>query len=232
MSRTDHLSCAGATEADGVDPASRTSGRTLDHAAAVYDLLAPIMTLGSEARCHRNVLELLRLEGGERVLDVGCGTGTLTRLIARNLASGKGGRAIGLDAATKMIAVAKRKATGIDNIEFDAAIAECLPYPDQSFDRILSTFFFHHIDAKLKRLTLSELWRVLRPGGLGVIVDVDTPSNFFGYICAWSGYLLFKQDEIKENIRGELRAALDDSDFKWSKIAQTSGYIGTFTLSK
>jgi ubiquinone/menaquinone biosynthesis C-methylase UbiE len=214
------------------NPADRTSGRTLDHAAPVYDLLAPLMTLGVETRCSRDVLEELRLTGGEKVLDVGCGTGKLTREIAHRLDPQAGSLVIGLDAAMKMLEVARRKAGNVPNLRFEAAIAEELPYADRSFDRFVSTFFFHHVNAGLKRKTLKELWRVLRPGGIGVIVDVDVPYNLFGALCAWSGYVLFHQDEIRENIRGELRRAFDESPFAWQALRRRAGYITTFVLTK
>lgn len=216
----------------GVNFAERTSGRTLDHAAPAYDLLAPLMTLGVESRCSREVLVELQLTGCERVLDIGCGTGKLTREIARRLDPAAGSMVVGLDAAGKMLAVARRKAGRVPNLRFDAAIAEALPYADGTFDRFVSTFFFHHVNAGLKRRTLGELWRVLRPGGRGVIVDVDVPYNLFGALCAWSGYVLFRQEEIRENIRGELRRALASSPFAWRDLRRRGGYITTFTLQK
>ena len=66
--------------------AQQTAGVTLDHAAKVYDFLAPLMTLGLERRYHRIVIEQLALRGDERILDIGCGTGTLTVEIGRLLA--------------------------------------------------------------------------------------------------------------------------------------------------
>jgi len=212
-------------------PAPATRGRTLDHAAAVYDWLAPVMTLGQEGRYRALAICLLRLSGAERVLDVGCGTGVLTRQIAQRLTGGA--LAVGLDAAPKMIAVARRHARGLPSLRFDVGVAERLTYPDDSFDCAVSTFFFHHIDAELKRRSLAELRRVLRPGGRLVVVDVDVPTNWFGKFCAWSGYWLFKQEEIRENIRGELRRALDATPFSSvTRIAHYSGYVTVFLAVK
>jgi len=210
------------------EPAPQTRGRTLDHAAAVYDVLAPVMTLGQEGRYRRLALRLLGLQGAERVLDVGCGTGVLTRQIAQRLSAAEA-CAVGLDAAPKMIRVARRRAAGLPHLRFDVGVAEALAYADEAFDCAVSTFFFHHIDAELKRRSLSELRRVLKPGGTLIIVDVDVPSNWFGRLCAWSGYWLFKQEEIRENIRGELRRALAEVPFREvSRVAHYSGYVTVF----
>lgn len=213
-------------------PAPVTRGRTLDHAAAVYDILAPVMTLGQEGRYRQLAIRLLDLRGGENVLDVGCGTGVLTRLIAARL-SAANACAVGLDAAPKMIEVARRRGAGLPHLRFDVGVAETLAYPDAAFDRAVSTFFFHHIDAELKRRSLAELLRVLKPGGRLIIVDVDTPTNWFGKLCAWSGYWLFNQEEIRENIEGGLPRALGELPFREvTRVAHYSGYVTVFQAIK
>ncbi len=214
-----------------IESAPATRGRTLDHAAAVYDTLAPVMTLGQEGRYRRHVLALLALRGRERVLDIGCGTGTLTRCLAAALTDKSESLVVGLDAAPRMIQVARRKGASLPNIRFDVGVAEALAYPDAAFDAAVSTFFFHHLDADLKRRSLRELRRVVKPGGRIVIVDVDVPSNWFGRLCAWSGYVLFQQEEIRENIRGELRRALAETPFgQVRRVSHHAGYITVFEI--
>ena len=212
--------------------ARQTDGVTLDHAAPVYDLLAPVMTLGLERRFHRIVIRQLALQGREQVLDIGCGTGTLTRDIAHALTDKTNSRCTGLDAAEKMISVARKKARTIPNIHFDAAIAEKLPYADESFDAAVSTFFFHHIHFELKKKVLAETARILKPGGSFIIVDVDVPTTWFGSLCARSGHWLFQQNEIAENIEGRLRDAIDESIFSREVVSHHSGYITVFKLIK
>jgi ubiquinone/menaquinone biosynthesis C-methylase UbiE len=207
--------------------ARRTAGVTLDHAAPLYDWLAPLMTLGSERRLHRHVVDRLAAARPSRVLDVGCGTGALTRQIYDALPSAPQPRVCGVDAAEAMIHVARRKAGSRPGLEFAAALAEELPYPDHAFDATLSTFFFHHLPYPLKVKSLAEIWRVLRPGGIAVVLDVDVPYSLFGKLCAWSGYWLFRQPEIAENIEGRLRDALQDSPWRdrWDIASRHSGYL-------
>ncbi len=214
--------------------ARRTAGITLDHAAPLYDWLAPLMTLGAEQRLHRRIVESLALDRPAAVLDVGCGTGTLTRQIYDALPAAPARRVCGIDAAEAMIDVARRKAGNRSGLEFAAALAEELPYPGATFDRILSTFFFHHLNYDLKIKSLAEIWRVLRPGGQAAILDVDIPYTRFGALCAWSGYWLFRQPEIAENIRGRLRDALQESPWRnqWSIPSRHSGYLSLFRLVK
>ncbi len=132
-----------------------------------------------------------------------------------------------------MIDVARRKGIAVRNVRFDVGIAERLPYPEESFDCAFSTFFFHHIDRSLKEMVLSELWRVLKKGGTIVIIDVDIPTNLFGKICAWSGYYLFRQEEIRENIEGHLRSSIKASPFEdYEIVSRHLGYITVFKMIK
>ena len=212
--------------------AQQTEGVTLDHAAPIYDLLAPLMTLGLERRFHRIVIAHLALRGNEQILDIGCGTGTLTRDLASALSDKQTSRCTGLDAAEKMIEMARRKAKDLSNIHFDAALAENVPYADATFDAAVSTFFFHHIHIELKKQVLAETARILKPGGRFLIVDVDCPTTPFGTLCARSGHWLFQQNEIAENIEGNLREAFDHSPFTWKALSHHSGYLTVFELTR
>ena len=210
-----------------------TRGRTLDHVAYVYDILSPPMTFFQESRIGKKAASLLNLKGTEKILDIGCGTGTLTIQIAKMLQPDQGGLIVGLDAAPKMLQKARKKAAQIPQIRFDLAAAEKLPYPGEYFDCAISTFFFHHVDLELKKKTLDELWRVIRRQGRVIIVDVDIPTTLFGKLCAYLGYVLFRQPEIKENIDGKLRLVITESRFKSFKIvAAHLGYVSIFELIK
>ncbi len=113
---------------------------------------------------------LARIQPGEQVLDVGCGTGTLAIEVQSRV--GRAGRVAGVDPGTQQIARARSKAARRNlPIDFQIGMIEHLTFPDQTFDVVLSTLMMHHLPAGLKRQGLSEIARVLKPGGRLVIAD-------------------------------------------------------------
>ncbi len=118
----------------------------------------------------KRTVEFARVQPGQQVLDVGCGTGTLAMAAQRRV--GKTGRVVGIDPVTEQIARARAKATRRHlPIDFQVGVIEHLPFPDQTFDVVFSTLMMHHLPAGLKRQGLAEIVRVLKPGGCLVIVD-------------------------------------------------------------
>jgi len=225
--------------------APATRGVVLRKAAAVYDWLSPPMMLGHEGRINRRAIELLQLRRGDAVLDLGCATGRVALLVARKLSGtphatgsdpGKAAdiRVFGLDASPEMIRLARRKAdrAGLP-CQFDVGLAERLPYGDASFDKVVSTFFFHHLIRDDKLAALREVNRVLRPDGLFVLVDVDVPTTWLGRACTACAAWLFKQPELEENIRGLLPTLFAVAGFaRGERKAHDLGYLTTFLLAK
>jgi len=148
---------------------SRTSGSVL-HAAAGYDWLVWCFTFGRERLFRDKMLSLARLEPGESVLDVGCGTGTLA--IAAKRQVGPTGAVHGIDASPAMIVRATRKAdkAGLD-VFFKNTLAEALPFPDEHFDAVLSTLMLHHLPRNARQPWAREIRRVLKPRGRVLAVD-------------------------------------------------------------
>ena len=153
-----------------VRPVPETRGVTIDWLAPVYDQMCWVMGLGLAMR--RRTLALAGLARGGRVLDVGCGTGVLTRLAAQ--AVGPEGIAVGIDPGPAMISVARLKAARTrSRATFELGVIERLGFGDGTFDVVLSSFMLHHLPADVKRAGLGEVWRVLKPGGRLVLVDFD-----------------------------------------------------------
>jgi ubiquinone/menaquinone biosynthesis C-methylase UbiE len=140
------------------------------HWAARYDLLITLLTLGRERRFREQLLELARLEPGESVLDIGCGTGTLA--IAAKRVVGDSGVVHGIDASPEMIARARRKAKRSRmDVAFEMAQAQSLPFPEGRFDLVLSTVMLHHLPRAGRAQAVRDARRVLKPGGRLLAVD-------------------------------------------------------------
>jgi ubiquinone/menaquinone biosynthesis C-methylase UbiE len=156
-------------EVTGSDRPPRVAGLVL-HRAATYDFFVRLMTLGREGAFRDRILRLARLEPGEAVLDVGCGTGTLAIAAKRQI--GAAGKAQGIDASPEMLARAAKKArrAGMD-VAFMQAPAQALPFPDASFDVVLTSVMLHHLPRPGRAQCAREMRRVLRPGGRVLAVD-------------------------------------------------------------
>jgi ubiquinone/menaquinone biosynthesis C-methylase UbiE len=209
-----------------------TRGRTLDHAAFIYDTLEPVLLLGKQAEYDKHIVSLLDLNDSDRVLDLGCGTGVLTRMIADRLKADAGGTAIGIDAAGKMIKVARKKRAAINCI-FEVMAAESISYENDSFDAVVSSLFFHHVQIDLKEKALSEAFRVMQPGGRLVIADMHIPTTWMGALVSHVSRWFFMQPQIGENIRGVLPDLIEKAGFQRPEIVATYlGYIALFSTRK
>lgn len=148
---------------------SITTGKTL-HRAHSYDSHMTFLTLGRGRAWRETTIALARIEPGDAVLDVGCGTGELT--LAASARTGPGGQTSGIDASPEMIAEAQRNAVRASaSIDYQVAAVEHLPFPDATFNVILSSLMMHHLPDDLKDRALSEIRRALKPGGYLLVVD-------------------------------------------------------------
>jgi ubiquinone/menaquinone biosynthesis C-methylase UbiE len=133
----------------------------------LYD---PFCRLVGVRRAHRQLLDRAGVQPGQRVLEIGCGTGTLLTALAR---SGPAVEAIGIDPDAASLRRARRKAgrAGLD-IRYEQAYAGALPLPDSSVDRVLSSLMLHHLTPDEHARALREVRRVLRPGGRLHVLDI------------------------------------------------------------
>ncbi len=209
-----------------LEPSLETHGMPLNWLAPVYDKLCSTFGLGLAFR--ETTLRHATLKPGERVLDVGCGTGVLTRLAAE--AVGEKGHVIGIDPATKMISIAKENAAiEKSHAEFRVATIENLPFEDSSFDCALSSLMIHHLPPDLKLTGLTEVYRVLRPGGRLLAVDIYRPVNLLWWIIAW---VLYFSRFTRDHIAGRLPSYFRQAGFHQVETVGHSKGILTFWLAQ
>ena len=136
-----------------------------------YDLMNRLMTAGQDIRWRRQVVQLARLGPRASLLDLGTGTGDLAR---EALEQSPQARVIAADFTLEMMRVGQRRGP----LDFSSADALRLPFPDSSFDAVVSGFLMRNVIDLQK--ALQEQFRVLKKGGRIVILDTTRPKkNFF-----------------------------------------------------
>lgn len=143
--------------------------KALDSVASSYDPLIQWF-LGDEARLREMLIGRAGLQGGESVLDVGCGTGTLALMAAEAL--GGDGYVAGIDVAPRMIAMAREKAAKAGrSVDFRVASATEIRFEEKRFDVVFTSLIYHHFTTAERFQALREIWRVLKPGGRYIAVE-------------------------------------------------------------
>jgi demethylmenaquinone methyltransferase/2-methoxy-6-polyprenyl-1,4-benzoquinol methylase/phosphoethanolamine N-methyltransferase len=153
----------------------QTTGSTI-HWASEYDFFTSFLGLGVNRPNSRIVVELAGIKPGDKVLDVGCGTGNLT--LTAKTAAGSSGAVYGIDAAPEMIEVARKKAQRYQlDVTFEVGLIEKIPFPDATFDVVINRLMVHHLPDDLKRQAFAEILRLLKPDGRLLITDFNPPAN-------------------------------------------------------
>jgi ubiquinone/menaquinone biosynthesis C-methylase UbiE len=203
------------------DPYIPALGR--DWLTPLYDpLLRWVMR---EDHFKRHLIRQAEIKPGHRVLDLGCGTGTLTILIKRTHPLAE---VVGLDGDPRILAIARAKAAKAGaELTLDHGMAFQLPYPDQAFDRVLSSLVLHHLTTENKQRALREVVRVLRPSGELHVVDFGRPHTAWARLVSRT---MMRFEEAADNLRGALQAMFREAGF--DRVAETARYATLFgTLS-
>jgi ubiquinone/menaquinone biosynthesis C-methylase UbiE len=189
----------------------------------LYDPMVSLMGFG---RAVQELISQANIERAKSVLDVGCGTGTLIVMLKRQYSAVE---VTGLDPDSKALQRARKKASraGV-SVQLDHGFADALPYGEGSFDRVFSSFMFHHLDEDERERTSREVLRVLKPGGSFHLLDFvanETSHGFFERFFA--GHALMKTNTNEHILRLMSRAGFSNV----TKVSEGSMLFGLMRTS-
>jgi ubiquinone/menaquinone biosynthesis C-methylase UbiE len=172
----------------------------------------------SEMRMRKDLLAQMGNLNGRKILDVGCGTGTLAMLIKE---AHPAAEVVGLDGDAQILGIAASKARRQQlDIRFDEGMSFELPYPDGSFDVVTTTLMLHHLDRDAKENTAAEMHRVLRAGGRVYGLDFGQPRTRFGRALR---PLLRPLERVADNLDGYLPRIFQAAGFETYR--ETRSYL-------
>ncbi|HLO28766.1 MAG TPA: methyltransferase domain-containing protein [Anaerolineales bacterium] len=163
----------------------------------------------SIARMRRELLAQMGDLSNKKILDVGSGTGTMLAIIKQAHPSAE---VVGLDGDPQILEIARAKARELGvEIRFDQGMSFDLPYPNESFEVVLTSMMLHHLTRDDKQTTAQEMYRVLRPGGQLFGADFGEPRSSFGKAIR---PLTRRFERVAENVDGFLPVMFSQAGFK------------------
>ncbi len=148
----------------------------MEQMVGTYDSYMRKVTLGREHVLRQTTIDLAGIKPGDCVLEVGCGTGTLT--LAAKRRAGPSGSVSGIDIIPGMIQASQRKAAQAhEEIAFQLGSIDNIPFPVNHFDVVMCSFMIFHMSEGTRRKGLTEIIRVLKPGGRLMILDLALPAQ-------------------------------------------------------
>lgn len=196
-----------------------------DWLTPLYDTL--IRLTMPESTFKRELVRQAGINSEDKVLDLGCGTATLTLLIKSIHPDAS---VTGIDGDAKILRIGRRKAekAGL-NIKLTQALAFNLPYPNACFNGVLSSLMFHHLTRENKVRSLKEAHRVLRTGGEIHIADFGKPQNLLMRVAAYP-WQLFDGATTADIVGGLLPELMRETGFL--DVRESSRFMTLFgTLS-
>jgi ubiquinone/menaquinone biosynthesis C-methylase UbiE len=189
----------------------------------LYDPLVSLMGFG---RAVQELISQANIQHDHSVLDVGCGTGTLIVMLKRRYPAVQ---VVGLDPDSKALRRADKKIrrAGV-SVQLDHGFADELPYREASFDRVFSSFMFHHLDEAERERTSREVLRVLKPGGSFHLLDFVADDDAHGFFeRLFAGHALMKTNTNERLLRLISRAGFTNV----TKVKEGSMLFGLMRTS-
>ncbi len=194
-----------------------------------YDLV--LRWLLRESTFKNQLITQAAIEPGHKALDVGCGTATLTLLAKTRHPEAD---ITGLDGDANILRIAQKKAakSGLE-ITLEEGMSFSLSYPPHSFDRVISSLFFHHLTRENKIRTLKEIFRILHPGGELHIADWGKPNNGLMRFAFFFVQLLDGFATTTDNVKGLLPEFIRKAGFGFVlEVTQFQTIFGSLSLYK
>nr|MDO8108697.1 class I SAM-dependent methyltransferase [Candidatus Sigynarchaeota archaeon] len=166
------------------------------HDPSKYDSLMHMLLRGKEEELREYTVSGADLKAGEKVLDIGCGTGLLALTAKKKV--GEQGTVIGIDPSTEMLAHARDRATDQKlNVQFEEGAIQQLRFEDNSFDAVFCSLVMHHIPEAARDRGIQEIFRVLKPGGCVIMVEFAPPESRFKRFLWFFilGHMIFEKKE-------------------------------------
>jgi len=192
----------------------------------------PILKLVMPEQIFKNsLIHGMRIEAGQRILDFGCGSLTLLILAKQHYPEAA---YYGVDVDKKILDIASQKMKAANqHIFIQQYNGDKLPYPDQFFDKVMSSLVFHHLTLRQKYSALDEIYRILKPGGELHIADFGQPSDVLQRIGFYGVQLLDGFETTRDSVSNALPRAMRESQFL--NVGETNAFntlIGTVRLMK
>ncbi|MBA4145427.1 MAG: methyltransferase type 11 [Cytophaga sp.] len=184
--------------------------------ALKYDWLTkfydPILQLTMpERKFKRALIDKMSIEPGYRILDFGCGSLTLSIMAAQMYPEAE---YYGVDIDEKILSIASQKIKAANqHIMIQHYDGTRLPYPDNYFNRVMSSLVFHHLTLRQKYKALDEIYRILKPLGEVHIADFGRPANVLQRIGFYGAQLLDGFETTNDSVKNALPKAVRETDF-------------------
>lgn len=199
-----------------------------DFLTPLYDPVVALTT--REKKFKSALLRQIVLQPGRRILDLGCGTATLTIALKKSCPRAE---IYGLDGDARILEIARRKAEKANvEIALDRGLSFELPYENGFFDAAVSSLFFHHLTPENKRQTLREIFRVLKPNGILHVADWGKPASLLMKIASLPIEWL-DGATTEDSFRGMLPELMTKAGFAdVVETARFNSFFGTLRLHR
>ena len=192
----------------------RTMKSRMEQMVNSYDSYMRMMTLGRERALREMTVNLAQVKPGDCILEVGCGTGTLTLAAKRQV--GPSGKVFGIDIIPGMIELSQRKAAQANvDVTFQLGSIDDVPFSANQFDVVMSSFMIFHMSEMVRLKGIAEIYRVLKPQGRLLVLDLALPTQPLSRTIAQ----MLMGGMLKHDLQ-ELRPMMEASGFSEIEIAQ------------